>query len=83
MNISHSSVISLGKIPALLRLYKTHMICAAFLQCLMELLAPRRADSFIILLFYFFKSFVRNEFYGSRSFCHNTQKAARHHADFS
>lgn len=52
MNISHSSVISLGRIPALLRLYKTHMICAAFLQCLMELLTPRRADSFIILLFF-------------------------------
>lgn len=51
MNISHSSVIS-GEIPALLRLDKNHVIRAAFLQCLMEPWAPRRADSFIILLFF-------------------------------
>lgn len=54
MNISHSSVISLGEIPALLRLDQNHMIRAAFLQCLMELLAPWRADSFIIIIIIFY-----------------------------
>lgn len=53
MNISHTSVIS-GEIPALLRLYKNHTIRAAFLQCLMELLAPRRADSFIVIIYFIF-----------------------------